>query len=243
MSALWPCDDLPLDWQRGELKELRSLGYSWNNPHEIRDLFEKEIAAFTGAPFCVATQSCTDAIVLCLDWVDGEVSPIEEAFLPRNTYISVPSALVHYLLPFNFEPLEWEGSYQIKPTPIWDCAPRFRRGMYLSGQLQCLSFQIKKRLPIGRGGAILTDDEKAYRWLKQAAYDGRDLSHPKGRWQDEFQMIGRHVYLTPEDCARGLILFKKLLALYPDGNIPDCQKWSDYPDLSQVKQFRATSLF
>ena len=33
----------------------------------------------------------------------------------------------------------------------------------------------KKKIPIGRGGAILTNDKKAYQWLKMARYDGRDI--------------------------------------------------------------------
>ena len=40
--------------------------------------------------------------------------------------------------------------------------------MYIGGDnFQTLSFQIKKRLPIGRGGMILTDDKK-YDWLVKA---------------------------------------------------------------------------
>jgi dTDP-4-amino-4,6-dideoxygalactose transaminase len=35
--------------------------------------------------------------------------------------------------------------------------------------LQVVSFQIKKRIPIGRGGIILTDDFEAYKWLKMAS--------------------------------------------------------------------------
>jgi dTDP-4-amino-4,6-dideoxygalactose transaminase len=61
--------------------------------------------------------------------------------------------------------------------------------------LQVVSFQIKKRIPIGKGGIILTDDFEAYKWLKMASYDGRDLNLP---YTDEnhVQMLGYHMYDT-----------------------------------------------
>ena len=36
-----------------------------------------------------------------------------------------------------------------------------------------LSFHIKKQLPIGKGGMILTDDQQAVEWFKKARYEGR----------------------------------------------------------------------
>lgn len=243
MSSIWPCGELPLDWRRPELEQIKELGYSYENPHEIRTLFEQKICEFTGSPFCVVTQSCTDALELCLrlyGWTHRNMGEGWDNFeIPSRCYVSVPmmiSSLENSTV--NFREEDWSGAYNIKPTKIWDCAPRFTTGMFIPGQLQCLSFQIKKILPIGRGGAILTDNPEVARWFRLASYDGRDLNHPDGRWQNEFEVIGRHCYLSPEDCARGLLLFDKLMKKYPDGNIPDCQKWSDYPDLSQAKIFK-----
>jgi dTDP-4-amino-4,6-dideoxygalactose transaminase len=105
-----------------------------------------------------------------------------------------------------FEDLEWSGVYQFKPTRVWDGAVRWNKGMYVgNGALQVVSFQIKKRVPIGKGGMILTDSEEAFKWLKLASYDGRDLNTP---YTDDshVSMIGYHMYMTPEDAARGIIL-------------------------------------
>ena len=45
--------------------------------------------------------------------------------------------------------------------------------MYIKGSFMCLSFHVKKLLPIGKGGMILCDDREAVNWFKQARYEGR----------------------------------------------------------------------
>jgi dTDP-4-amino-4,6-dideoxygalactose transaminase len=95
--------------------------------------------------------------------------------------------------------------------------------------IQILSFQIKKILPIGRGGMILTDDFEAYSWFLKARHDGRDLSSPYDS-PDHIGEIGWHFYMTPEDAARGLKIFSDL----PAENA-DCMNYTMYPDLQQWK--------
>jgi dTDP-4-amino-4,6-dideoxygalactose transaminase len=108
--------------------------------------------------------------------------------------------------------------------------------MYLgNGHLQVLSFQIKKNLPIGRGGAILTDDIDAFNWLKLASYDGRDLTRPYDD-PEHLQMLGWHYYMTPEDAARGLLLLSQI----EESSYKDLS-WELYPDLTQFSLFKAQS--
>ena len=123
--------------------------------------------------------------------------------IPTHTYISVPNIIVTSgYKKLNLEEKEWEGLYQLEPLNIWDSG-RFTKGMYIGGDnFQTLSFQIKKRLPIGRGGMILTDDKEPYDWLVEGRYDGRDLDKPQT--EDNIEIFGYHMYMTPED-ARGLI--------------------------------------
>jgi dTDP-4-amino-4,6-dideoxygalactose transaminase len=103
---------------------------------------------------------------------------------------------------FNWTEEKWQGIYYLNPLKIIDGSLRLKKNMYERGSFHCLSFQAKKRLPIGRGGMILTDDEQAYRWLKKASYDGRNPGTP---WKlDSIEMVGYHYYMTPEDAARGL---------------------------------------
>ena len=105
--------------------------------------------------------------------------------------------------------------------------------MYIGNDaLQVVSFQIKKRLPIGKGGVILTNDENAYKWLKLATYDGRDLS-TQYMSDEHVQQLGWHFYMTPEDAARGILLMDML----PETN-EDTGGSSNYFDLSTHKLFR-----
>ena len=95
--------------------------------------------------------------------------------------------------------------------------------------LLLFSFQIKKRVPIGRGGAIITNDVDAYNWLIKARYDGRDLNK-YNQWEDPLSMIGWHFYMTPEDAARGIILMDNI----PEYN-PDSGSWKNYADMRNKK--------
>jgi dTDP-4-amino-4,6-dideoxygalactose transaminase len=124
---------------------------------------------------------------------------------------------------------EWSGLYELGATGIYDSAARFTSGMFVGGEssLQCLSFQIKKRLPIGRGGAILTNSRKDYEWLTRAVYDGRNLDSPYDS-SKHVSMLGWHSYMTPEDAARGLLLLNQI----PDQN-EDTMNQNNYPNLTQ----------
>jgi dTDP-4-amino-4,6-dideoxygalactose transaminase len=132
----------------------------------------------------------------------------------------------------NFEDVEWSGLYQIKPTRVWDSAVRWTKNMYVGNDaLQVISFQIKKRIPIGRGGVILTDSEHAYKWLKLASYDGRDLTKP---YTDpaHVSMLGYHMYMTPEDAARGIILIDVVNSSSETHN--DSGNHTNYTDISTI---------
>jgi hypothetical protein len=153
-----------------------------------------------------------------------EVSgPIE---IPAQTYVSLPMQIHHAGANAVFRDLQWSGLYQLGATGIWDSAARFTRNMYVGGDgLQCLSFQIKKRLPIGRGGAILTDSLDSYTKLKHMSYDGRDLKLPYSS-NMHVTTLGWHCYMTPEDAARGILLMDML----PEVN-EDTMTQEHYPDL------------
>jgi len=101
--------------------------------------------------------------------------------------------------------------------------------MYREG-FEVLSFQIKKRIPIGKGGMILTDDLAAAEWLRKARYDGRDLAIPYP--ENIYESLGWHYYMTPEDAARGILLMDST----PEVN-SDIANWENYPDLSSQKIF------
>lgn len=190
----------------------------------VRD-FEKAIAEFTGAPFAVSVESCSAAIFLsCLFY---KVKNISEVIIPKYTYPSVPASIINAGGRVIFKDINWQkkGWYRLKNTIIIDSAKKLSRRMYIPNRLICLSFHAHKPLAIGRGGMILTDDEKAVEWLKRARFDGR---HEQSLHDDKLAMVGWNMYMTPEQAARGL----ELLQWLPDKNItaPD-----PYQDLSKYK--------
>ena len=104
--------------------------------------------------------------------------------------------------------------------------------MYVGNEaIQVVSFQLKKRVPIGRGGMILTDSKDAFEWFKYMSYDGRNLR--KGYMVDDFALIGYHMYMTPEDAARGIIIMDSV----PEEN-KDTGDSTTYSDLSEKEVFK-----
>ena len=196
------------------------------HPFEVVRDFEEELAAYSGSKYAVVVDSCTAALLLSCIY-----SKVEEVTIPSRTYPSVPCSIIHAGGNVKFKDIEWTGIYQLKPYPIYDGAKRFRRGMYIPGSFHCLSFHAKKILPIGRGGAILTDNKEAYDWFKIASFDGRHPGTPLS--EDYFDLIGWNFYMAPEQAARGLLLLSMMKDHYEDQvEIPP------YPDLSKFPIFK-----
>ena len=129
-----------------------------------------------------------------------------------------------------FEDVTWSGMYQLRPFDIWDGAVRWTKGMYKGG-FHIVSFQLKKRIPIGRGGMILTDDPAAAEWFRKMTYDGRDLNI--GYMEDDFEYCGYHYYMTPEIAQLGIDKFQEAIRTEP-------RKWvlEDWPDLTKMEVFK-----
>ena len=188
-------------------------------------MFEETVANYTGAPYAVSTDNCTDAILLCCKYLN-----VQEVTIPARTYLSVPQSVLHAGGTLKFEDIRWKGVYQLKPYPIYDAAKRFTSGMYIPGSFMCLSFHIKKHLKIGKGGMILTDDEEAVKWLRKGRYEGRGevVYH-----EDNIEINGWNAYMSPEQAARGLMLMQN----YPEYN-EDIPEEPFYRDLREFKLFK-----
>ena len=136
----------------------------------IKD-FESALCTYTGAPYCVTTDSCTHAIEIALRLTHNG-SPIK---FPARTYLSVLMTMHKLDISYELEDIAWRESYQFKNTQIWDCARLFKANMYQAGTIQCVSFGRTKPLQISRGGCILTDDPELYQRASRMRYDGRDI--------------------------------------------------------------------
>lgn len=188
--------------------------------------FEEELAEFTGAPYAIMTDCCTHAIEMCLRY-----DRVRALKMTPWTYLSILMTMhklgIHYV--FHDEPEQkWVGEYEFYYTRIWDSARRLEPNMYRPGTMQCLSFGYDKPLHIGRGGAILLDDKKAYDAIIRMRYDGRDLNIKPWEEQKEFR-IGYHYKPTPEEAVQGLALLQGLKEQCPP------PKEVKYPDLRKIK--------
>lgn len=187
-------------------------------PYQVVRDFEAALCEYTGARFAVATNSCTNALLLACLW-----NQVGEVTIPKFTYNGVVNSIINAGGSVKFWDYEWTGRYQLRPYPIWDSARRLRAGMYLGG-FECLSFAPSKVLKLSHGGAILHDDPIADQWLRKARFDGRTEGvHPK----DDDLIIGHRCHMYPEIAAQGL----RALSFLPTNN-PDLPN-SDYADLSQ----------
>ena len=188
-------------------------------PFEKINEFESVLAQFTGAPYAVMTDCCTHAIELCL-----RHDKIERVVFPAHTYLSIPMTMHKLGIEYNYSDKLWTGEYQFIGTRIWDSARLLKEGMYRKGQLQCLSFGHGKPLEIGRGGAILLDDETTYQKLIRQRYDGRDLNIGPWEQQQTFE-VGYHYKPTIEEAIIGL---EKLPTVDQE------PKYFQYPDLREI---------
>ncbi len=171
--------------------------------YQITTKFEKMLAKYTGAPYVVAVDCCTNALLLCFAY-----SKTQKITLPKDTYVGVAMAALHAKKHINFEDINWKGIYRIGNTNIIDAAKRLTSKMYIKKTNMCLSFHYKKHLKIGRGGAILTDNKKFYEWCIKARNNGKDINQPLP--VQKYNIIGYNMILHPMLAQYGIELLRKL---------------------------------
>ena len=186
--------------------------------------FENDLAKYFDAPFAVATDSCTHAIELCLRLVQPKI----KITIPARTYISIPFTLIKLNLDWQFKDLDWKDYYYLGGTNIIDAAVHFDKDSYVKNSLMCLSFQYKKTLSLGRGGAILCESKNDYDVLKKMSYDGRSDDTP---WREQdISTMGYHYYMTPETAALGSKKLQSAIRKERQGS-------ENYPYLPDMKIF------
>jgi len=200
------------------------------DPWDIVAGFEFLISDFCGSKFAVALDSCTNALFLSLKYLKIENRSIE---IPSKTYLSVPQTILSSGNKPIFVEKEWTGFYQLGNTNIYDAAGRLKKNMYIEDSFMCLSFHIKKNIPIGKGGIILTNSQNAYNWLYKAVYEGRDRRQNHNLIND-LEMLGWNMYMTPEQAAYGIDLFESYISNKEFRDVASSEK---YKDLSKFKIF------
>jgi dTDP-4-amino-4,6-dideoxygalactose transaminase len=189
------------------------------------ELFEKRLGDFYGSPYVISVDCCTHALELCLRY-----QQIKYSTCPTRTYISIPFTFEKLGIDWQFTPGPWYDYYYLGNTNIIDAAVYWKKDGYIPNTLMCLSFQFKKHLNLGRGGAILTDDLETYTNLKKMRYDGRTDS---GSWMEQnIDTVGYHYYMTPETAQLGLDRIDSAIN-------STAKQWSylDYPNLPHMSVF------
>jgi len=187
--------------------------------------FESKIAEFFGSQYAVATDCCTHAIELCLRY-----KKYDNISVPEYTYISIPFTAMKLNLQWTWKNENWKDYYYIGNTNIIDAAVLWKKDSYITNTFMCLSFQHKKHLSLGRGGAILLQNKEDYDILKKMSYDGRTSTKP---WtEQDIDTIGYHYYMTPEIAMLGMEKLEKV-------KNETSKKWSylDYPHLPSMLIF------
>lgn len=186
--------------------------------------FERKLAAYTGAPYVVATDGCTHAIELCMRY-----EQVKACRFTAFTYLSIPQLMHQLDIEYELVPEKWTGEYQFYGTRIWDSARRLQPGMYRPESMQCLSFGFGKPLHLGKVGAILLDDVEAYDTLSRWRSDGRDLNISPWAQQTNFG-VGYHYCPTLEDCVRGTDIISRF------SQVPyEAPRHVEYPDLRNIQ--------
>lgn len=212
--------------------------------HKITADFEEALCKYTRAPYAVALDNASNALFLALKYEFHNFSKYGHnpvITIPSRTYPSVPCEIIHAGGYVKFRPVKGNtisGVYELKPTNVIDSALRFTSDMYNPGTHMCLSFTGPyKHLKLGKGGAILTDNEHAYKWFKKARFSGRDECSYFDDDFDKNPVIGWNFYMMPEIAARGLLLMSQFYERdgTPKSN-PDLEL--PYPDLSKFNIYK-----
>lgn len=179
------------------------------NEYKKVENFEQLLSLYTGAPYAISVDCCTNALLLCFLY-----SSEKKIILPKNTYVGVAMSALHAGKEIIFKDIDWTGQYNIAPTNIYDAAKRFTADMYVPGAHMCLSFHYKKHLKIGRGGAILTDSKEAADWFKLVRNSGRHIDQTLT--EQLFTVRGYNMLFHPDLALKGIDLLKSLPAYNDD---------------------------
>ena len=208
------------------------MKYDIKNDWDWVTHFEKAISQYAGSKYAIACDSNTNAIRLVLHYL-GIVDT--DIIIPSRTYVSVANQIILSGNRPKFEDIKWDGLYPIGDTNIVDAACAFHVDMYnkFIDSYMILSFHHRKILNIGQGGMILTNDEKFNEWARPMIYDGRHKD--KMYKDDEFECVGWHMYMTPEQAKLGLEIFNSNCISLKNNN---CGGSNLYKDLRKQKYLR-----
>ena len=87
----WPIGQVPKHLQRPELDQVKELGYDWEDPRDVIDMFEEKVAKFAGSKYACSIDSCSNGLFLAMKYLDvkGTIT------IPKRTYVSPAMQIIH----------------------------------------------------------------------------------------------------------------------------------------------------
>ena len=210
-----------------------------SNNFDFVDIFENKLAQYTGFKYAVCTDCCTNAILIALEMLRylKKISKYDIINVTKYTYMSIPMTLKNNGWHIQLTDDKWIKKYQLGVSNVFDAATDLHENMHMeydNNSIVCISFQQKKRLSLGRGGCILTDDKKYFTLLKRLIYDGRDR-HLSDKDEISYNskdiLCGYHCYMEPDKAAKGILLLNQKEYL-PEYKI---HSWKNYIPLDNIQ--------
>lgn len=206
-------------------------------------IFEEKLAKYTGFKYACCVDCCTNGILISLELLN-HLNIIDKTTIKlgitKYTYMSVPMTLKNNNWNVYLINNKWKKFYRIQNTNVVDAATDFHENMirdYNEDDIVCVSFQQKKRLSLGRGGVILTNNQIYYDILKRLVYDGRN-SFISDRYEIKNNpndiLCGYHCYMEPDKACQGILKLNQINIL------PSYKKhsWKEYEDLTKLNFFK-----
>ncbi|MCG3204058.1 MAG: UDP-4-amino-4-deoxy-L-arabinose--oxoglutarate aminotransferase [Elusimicrobia bacterium] len=188
------------------------LESKWLTSGHITEQFEEEFAKYVGAPYAVATNSCSNAMFLALQYQFAHNNSRWGQFsVPSFTCSATPHALMWAGVtptfvdidpetfgmlptPYRSIPVHYAGKYnEQKQVLIEDSAHRLVPKSF-TGNLTCYSFYVTKNITSGEGGMIACATKEQAEWLKAARLygiqDGAWRRNVKKSWDFSVDFVG-----------------------------------------------------
>lgn len=198
-------------------KVAETINKGWLTTGKITEEVEEKIASYTGAKYCVLLTSCTAALHLSLEYLKRfKIGKNFSAYVPALTFAATATEVINsggkvifgdvekdtmclkpntdknfkVAIPVHLCGVKANTDYDYDTYVIEDSAHLIEKDQCKNNpNLVCYSFYATKNVTMGEGGAICTNDEQAYNWLKQARHHGIS----KGGWQ-RYHLLGKWKY-------------------------------------------------
>jgi len=213
----------------------RVIESGWVVQGRLTDQFEKEFAKYVGSKYAVFVDSGTAALTLSLQYLKNQIG-IQKYIVPSFTFTATAEAVLNSGNELEFGDIDLKtflldndsllsvpvhlGGRQYKNNAfIYDSAHRIEKNGF-SGRksshltLECHSFYATKNMSTIQGGMIVTNDKKAYEWLKKARDHGLDMTTEqryKGKYaQYDIDFVGWRFKSDDLRAGVGIEQLKKL---------------------------------